>query len=401
MMKRQTITLPPLSGMLIVNIIYIIFTLTVGSELSLLIYDVPEDIFNTFLLYNNTLVFYFPFLCYILTLGYFVRSDGYPNLLFFSLLIANVSNIVISFIMMGVFNFGVEGSALGTVIGYAIGSVYISTYFLKENREYHLTFDINFGQSFRTFFEFLRNTPEIISRLFLSIKILFYNILCTHYLGIAGLMAFLVYDNSETLVYMFLSAIGKVMSPIVAVFYKEKDYESVEFIVRKSIRQVLIISIPISILFAVWPELFTYFFTLDDPAEAVVICDALRITSFGLVARCLSIILSNYTQAIENNRIASIMNISEECIFAFAGGIILTNICGPIGIWYALVLADIVPLIIYIISIAIFANKNSLKIRAMFLLQETNTITWTYERGIDDVDYYLVRHDGSVAHSNQ
>ena len=140
---------------------------------------------------------------------------------------------------------------------------------------------------------------------------------------------------------------------------------------------------------------------MDDPAEAVVICDALRITSFGLVARCLSIILSNYTQAIENNRIASIMNISEECIFAFAGGIILTNICGPIGIWYALVLADIVPLIIYIISIAIFANKNSLKIRAMFLLQETNTVTWTYERGIDDVDYYLVRHDGSVAHSNQ
>ena len=276
--------------MLIVNIIYIIFTLTVGFELSLLIYDVPEDIFNTFLLYNNTLVFYFPFLCYILTLGYFVRSDGYPNLPFFSLLIANVSNIVISFIMMGVFNFGVEGSALGTVIGYAIGSVYISTYFLKENREYHLTFDINFGQSFRTFFEFLRNTPEIISRLFLSIKILFYNILCTHYLGIVGLMAFLVYDNSETLVYMFLSAIGKVMSPIVAVFYKEKDYESVEFIVRK---------------------------------------------------------------------------------------------------WYALVLADIVPLIIYIISIAIFANKNSLKIRAMFLLQETNTVTWTYERGIDDVDYYL------------
>lgn len=52
-------------------------------------------------------------------------------------------------------------------------------------------------------------------------------------------------------------------------------------------------------------------------------------------------------------------------------------------------MADIVPLIIYIISIAIFANKNSLKIRAMFLLQETNTVTWTYERGIDDVDYYL------------
>lgn len=202
-------------------------------------------------------------------------------------------------------------------------------------------------------------------------------------------MAFLVYDNSESLVYMFLSAIGKVMSPIVAVFYKEKDYEAVEYIVRKSIKHVLIISIPIALVFAVFPEFFVFFFTLDDPSEAVVICNALRITSLGLVGRCLSILLSNYTQAIENNKLASLMNISEEFIFAFAGGLILTSIYGANGIWYALVLADTVPLFIYLIAALLYRNKNSLKIRAILLLQETNTITWTYERGIDDVDHYL------------
>lgn len=111
---------------------------------------------------------------------------------------------------------------------------------------------------------------------------MFFTILCSEFLGIAGLMAFLVYDNSETLVYMFLSAIGKVMSPIVAVFYKEKDYEAVEYIVRKSIKHVLIISIPIALVFAVFPEFFVFFFTLDDPSEAVVICNALRhISWFG------------------------------------------------------------------------------------------------------------------------
>lgn len=162
---------------------------------------------------------------------------------------------------------GVEGSALGSVIGYAIGAIYISTYFIKENRDFFFTINISMQESIKSAIEFVLNTPEIISRLFLTLKIGFYTVLASTFFGSAGLMAFLVYDNSETVVYMFVFAIGKVMSPIVAVFYKEKDYESVEFIVRRSIRQVLILSIPVSIIFAVYPEIFTNFLTLDDPVE--------------------------------------------------------------------------------------------------------------------------------------
>ena len=84
---------------------------------------------------------------------------------------------------------------------------------------------------FTTLKEFILNTPEIISRIFIAVKVLFYTVLCSEFLGLAGLMAFLVYDNSETVVYMFLSAIAKVMNPIVTVFYKEHDYEAVEYII--------------------------------------------------------------------------------------------------------------------------------------------------------------------------
>lgn len=88
---------------------------------------------------------------------------------FHALLIANISNIAISFIMMGVFNMGVEGSALGTVIGYALGSLYISKYFFMENRDFYIK-DIKIGKSIKIFFEFISNTPEIISRIFFQLK---------------------------------------------------------------------------------------------------------------------------------------------------------------------------------------------------------------------------------------
>lgn len=188
---------------------------------------------------------------------------------------------------------------------------------------------------------------------------------------------------------MFLSAIAKVMSPIVAVFYKEKNYEAVEYITRKSIRQVLIISIPICILFAVYPEIFAIMFTLDDPAEIRVICTALRITSIGLIGRSLSLLLSNYAQAIEKNRLASAMNLLEECIVAFCGGILLTHMFGAIGIWYALVIADVVPLILYASLSILYQKKNKDKIKAMLLLHETSTLTWTHIRGNNDINSYI------------
>ena len=376
-------------GVMIANIIYILVSLILGDELILALYGPAQTIYIVFLVYFNILVFYFPFNCYILTLGYFVRSDGYPKLPFIALLIANISNLVTSLILMGVFNLGVEGSSLGSVIGYGLGAVYISKYFREEDRSFYWVHKIKIKEIYKTVYEFIMNTPEMISRIFITVKVLFYTVLCSEFLGTAGLMAYLVYDNSETVVYMFLSAIAKVMSPIVTVFYKEKDYEAVSYIIKKSLKQVLIISIPISILFAVYPEIFVFIFTIDDPSELEVICSALRITSVGIIGRSLSLLLSNYAQAIEQNRLASVMNLLEEFIMAFAGGYILTSMFGGVGIWYALVLADVVPLVLYASFAWIYRKNNEDRINSILLLKEKNTASWTYIRGQEDPEDYF------------
>ncbi len=376
-------------GVMIANIIYIIVSLILGDELIMVLYGPAQTIYIVFLVYFNILVFYFPFNCYILTLGYFVRSDGYPKLPFIALLIANISNLVTSLILMGVFNLGVEGSSLGSVIGYGLGAVYISKYFREEDRSFYWVHKIKIKEIYKTVYEFIMNTPEMISRIFITVKVLFYTVLCSEFLGTAGLMAYLVYDNSETVVYMFLSAIAKVMSPIVTVFYKEKDYEAVSYIIKKSLKQVLIISIPISILFAVYPEIFVFIFTIDDPSELEVICSALRITSVGIIGRSLSLLLSNYAQAIEQNRLASVMNLLEEFIMAFAGGYILTSMFGGVGIWYALVLADVVPLVLYASFAWIYRKNNEDRINSILLLKEKNTASWTYIRGQEDPEDYF------------
>ena len=94
------------------------------------------------------------------------------------------------------------------------------------------------------------------------------------------------------------------MSPIVTVLYKEIDYKAVQYIIKHSIKQVVIFSLPISIIFFLYPEILLKIFNIVDPQYFEPVTLAIRITAFSLIGRCLSYLLANYAQAIERNRIA-------------------------------------------------------------------------------------------------
>ena len=176
---------------------------------------------------------------FIIVISYFIRSDGYPNLPFYSVLIANVTNIIVDFIFLKGFNMGIEGAALATVVGYAVGVAYISRYLLSKRRTFKFVSltKLKIMEVLNSFKTIILNTPEVVGKIFFSTQMAVFTYLCSTYYGAAGLLAFLVYDNSETFVYIVLSGIMKAMSPIVAVFYKEMDFKAVQYIIKKSIKE--------------------------------------------------------------------------------------------------------------------------------------------------------------------
>ncbi|WP_295615955.1 MATE family efflux transporter [uncultured Methanobrevibacter sp.] len=228
--------------------------------------------------------------------------------------------------------------------------------------------------------EIVLNTPEVIGTIFFASKMGLLTYLCSSYLGVAGLLAFLVYDNSETFVYIFLSGIMKTMSPIVEVLHKERDFEAVQYIISRSLKHVLLISLPVSIIFFIYPEILLTLFNIVDPYYSEVICLAIRITSFSLVGRCMSYLMANYTQAIEQNRISSIITFLEEFVFAVGGALILTRLVGGIGIWISILIAECLPVLVYVIYVVRQQYKYKDIIHRFFMLQNSNLITFTLNR---------------------
>ena len=81
-------------------------------------------------------MFYYPLNCYILVLSFFIRSDGFPKIPFYTALIANILNIIFDIIFLKGLNMGINGCALASVLGYLIGTIYISRYLFNEKRSY-------------------------------------------------------------------------------------------------------------------------------------------------------------------------------------------------------------------------------------------------------------------------
>ena len=84
--------------------------------------------------YFIALIIGMPFLCYMMSLSYFIRADGIPSLPFRAILVANIVNICFDIIYIKVFGMGLSGAALATSTGYLVGSILISYYFFKKER---------------------------------------------------------------------------------------------------------------------------------------------------------------------------------------------------------------------------------------------------------------------------
>ena len=364
-------------GLIVVSVIFLAVSILFADSLLHLL-DIPEEIFDLTKSYLYIISFFIPLNAYILTVSFFIRSDGNAKIPFYAILISNIFNIIFDIIFLAGFHMNVQGAAMASVLGYLIGSVYITKYLLKNHSFHFISIaGYKFKEIGSSFVTMIKNTPEIVGKLCFTSKVSVYTFLCSTYYGSAGLLAFLIYDNSETVVYMFLSGIIKTMTPIVALFYKETDYLAVEYIIKRSVKNILIICIPICLIFIIYPEILIILFNVTNPQEIELVSIAIRITSIGLTFRCLSHLLANYAQAIELNRLTSILLFLQEGLIPIAGGIILTQLLGGIGIWYSIVLAEVIPFITYF-AVFQYYRKNRKRIINYWFLEKSKLTHFTY-----------------------
>ena len=303
------------------------------------------ELFSLVAQYYYVIIFEMPFLCYVMSLSYFIRVDGFPNLAFKVILISNIINIVCDIIFMGGLNMGLEGAALSTVVGYGIGSIIISYYLFKPDRTLKFI-----RLKVKPFFDYLKSIStsgfsSASTQLYETIRIFILNALVGYYFGQTGIVAFGICLNSLFILFMFLIGTSQTMSPIVSVYFKEEDYSGVDFIVKRSLKIILASSLILSLLFVIWPQSLLMLYSVKNPADVPVVLDAVRIYAISFVGMGIVFFYTFYAQAIQKNKISTAISLLEGLIIPVAAAFALSQLWGGIGIWIALVITEFLTLL--------------------------------------------------------
>lgn len=316
-------------------------------------------------------LFEMPFLCYVMSVSYFVRVDGMPNLAFRTILLANIVNLCCDIIFMGVLKMDIGGAALATVVGYVVGAIFISTYFFKSERTLKFI-KLKVKPFINKFKEICKSGfPSSSTQLYFTIKIYIYNILITLFVGEAGIAAFSICDNSTFILYMFLIGASQTMSSFVSVYFKEEDYSSVSYIVKKSLRFALISSVAFSLIIILCPNLMLMLYSVKDPSFVPTVLNALRIFAISFVGIAITFLFTFYSQAIQKNTISSIVSLLEGLVFPCGFAAILLLILGENGIWISFAVAEVAT-ILFIFLYSRYLNRKTDGEYAGFFINKHN-----------------------------
>ncbi|RAP52486.1 MAG: hypothetical protein BZ137_08635, partial [Methanosphaera sp. rholeuAM130] len=332
-------------------------------------------------------IFGLPFLCYMMSMSYFIRVDGFTRLPFISLVIANLCNLILDVVLIKYLNLGLNGAALATTIGYIVGSVCMSTYFLKKDRT------IRFVKvKLSSFIHYLKDICKsgystASGQLYLTVKLYVLNSILLAVSGNIGLAAFNMCYNSMFVISIFLIGIAQSMSPIVGVYFKEKDFDGVEYVIRKSFRMVLAISLIFVIILTIYPDILLLIFSVKNPEHIPYIMNAVRIYSLSYLGLGVNFLYLFYAQAIQKDKLANIIQILEGLILPITSIIILSLAFGEMGLWSSFFISELLVVLFLIVYSRIVNKKSNGKYHGFFINKsndDKNFIEYTINAKLEE-----------------
>lgn len=316
-----------------------------------------------------------PFIFVIMGLSYFIRVDGKPNMAFYALLLTNIVNLCLDFIFLGVFNMDVFGAGLATSIGFIVGTLYLLKYFFDKDRTMKIVKLSKY--KIKTIFTYLKDIVVLgfsssSTQLFLTINLLVFNTVISTLMGSSGFVAFGICRNLLFILYMFLIGTAQSMSPIVSIYYNEENYDKVDHIVKRSLKIVLFSSLVMSLIFIIYPQLALKMYSVKAGIDFNIVINAVRLYAISYVGTAITFIMMFYMQAIKRKTLSLLISLFEGLIVPILAIYPLINLFGPEAIWLSFAIAELVTILIILISVKIIEKRSNGEYRGLLLLKNDN-----------------------------
>ena len=274
--------------------------------------------------------------------SFFVTAEK-PKLGLGVIVIAGVTNMVLDFLLVGVFQIGLAGAAFATVTSECIGGLFPILYFARKNSSL-----LKLGRTHFNGKIFLcacgNGSSELMTNLSGSIVNSLYNIQLMNLAGENGVAAFgtIMYVNFIFIAIFLGYSIGS--APLVSYHYGAGNHDELKNLFQKSLRLIGIWGLMLFILAQLIARPLAAIFVGYDADLFSMTQNGFRIYCIAYLINGFNIYGSSFFTALNNGLISAAISFLRTLVFQLAAVLLLPLLLGINGIWSAVAVAELLTL---------------------------------------------------------
>lgn len=253
---------------------------------------------------------------------------------------AGLTNIVLDALFIIVFKWGIVGAATATVIAQCVGGIVPFIYFAKKNTG--LLKLEKFHWDKKALFDSCTNgSSELVTNISMSVVSILYNYQLMKFAGKNGVAAYgaVMYVGFIFAAVFLGYSIG--VAPVIGFHYGAQNQSELKGLFRKSNTLIVLADAVLSAIAFVLSEPLAKLFVGSDPLLLNMTVTAFRYFALSVLFIGFNIFGSAFFTALNNGAVSAAISFLRTLLFQIACVLILPAFFGLNGVWYSLLVAEI------------------------------------------------------------
>jgi putative MATE family efflux protein len=203
-----------------------------------------------------------------IVLYFFIRLDGYPSLTAAALVVGSIINILLDYLFIAVFEWGLAGAAFATGISQVFPMLVLLTYFFSKKRKLHYRLkQTEWGEVFKAGYN---GISEFINEISAGVIAFIFNWMLITRGGVEGVAAITVVNYLLMLGFMMFFSIGDTAQVMISQNYGAKNSARIRKFLNVALVNVAIISAACIGVLTINGETLILWFLEDEGSEQTV-----------------------------------------------------------------------------------------------------------------------------------
>lgn len=305
------------------------------------------DMIQPAVTYGTIVSLTMPFFMVQMAFQPFFMTAGKPKLGTFTSLSCGLSNILLDWLFVVVFGWGLPGAAIATAAAFLAGGSIPFTFFVSKRNDTILQFVRGSAFDWPAVRQScLNGLSEFVGNISYNIIAICYNLQLMKYIGENGVSAYGVLTYVSFIFGSVFIGYNMGISQVIAFNYGAGNKAELRSLLKKSLVLIGICSVVITLAVQLSASAISQLFVGFDAELAALTEHAMHIYMLSLIICGFNMFTSAWFTALNNGPVSAVAAFTRTLVFELGCVMVLPLILGIDGIWIAINVAEVLALIL-------------------------------------------------------